>query len=416
MKEKRIHRAWGMLAGCCLLQGGSLGLIHNCRGIFYDPIIRELGFGMGAFTFYVLFFGACSCLILPVVGKLFARYDSRLLLGGASFVFAGSAFCMGLFRTLPAFYIAGAFQGLAGAFLMFFPAPYILGNWFKKKTGLAVGISAAVSGFVGVVGNPLGNAIIERFGWRIGYFVFGAVSLLMMLPVSVLLLRARPEDVGLLPYGQEEAPDAAACPLEGVPAGEAKRTVSFWLLIAAGMLAAMECAYYAHFTPLGVYFGYGSSVGALLVSLSMAGNMASKVLLGHIYDRWGLGISLAVGTGVTLLGFFLLLVDSAPVRMAGAFLYGFCMAMSAIMIAISVKDVYGSRGYGDLLGYSSLVSTLGTSLNNCLIGFMVDGFGKQRGYILSLWGGIVMTAVMGILFIVSIRGGRKTAERFRLPL
>ena len=117
-----------------------------------------------------------------------------------------------------------------------------------------------------------------------------------------------------------------------------------------------------------------------------------------------------------MLGFFLLLVDSAPVRMAGAFLYGFCMAMSAIMIAISVKDVYGSRGYGDLLGYSSLVSTLGTSLNNCLIGFMVDGFGKQRGYILSLWGGIVMTAVMGILFIVSIRGGRKTAERFRLPL
>ena len=99
--------------------------------------------------------------------------------------------------------------------------------------------------------------------------------------------------------------------------------------------------------------------------------------------------------------------------MVGAFLYGFCMAMSAIMIAISVKDVYGSRGYGDLLGYSSLVSTLGTSLNNCLIGFVVDGFGKQKGYIVSLWGGVVMTAAMGVLFIVSIRGGRKTAARFR---
>ena len=156
------------------------------------------------------------------------------------------------FIPCPAFYIAGAFQGLAGAFLMFFPAPYILGNWFKKKTGLAVGISAAVSGFVGVIGNPIGNAVIEHFGWRSGYFIFGVVSLLMMLPVSVLLLRARPEDVGLQPYGQEEVPDAAACPLEGVPAGEAKRTAAFWLLIAAGMLAAMECAYCAHFTPLGV--------------------------------------------------------------------------------------------------------------------------------------------------------------------
>jgi len=99
--------------------------------------------------------------------------------------------------------------------------------------------------------------------------------------------------------------------------------------------------------------------------------------------------------------------------MAGAFLYGFSMAMSAIMIAISVKDVYGTRGYGDLLGYSSLVSTLGTSLNNCLIGFTVDGFGKQRGYIISLWAGIVMTAVMGVLFFVSVRGGRKTASLFK---
>ena len=403
-----------MLAGCCLLQGGSLGLIHNCRGIFYDPIIRELGFGMGAFTFYVLFFGACSCLILPAVGKLFGRYDSRLLLGIASLVFAGSAFCMGLFRSLPAFYIAGGLQGLAGAFLMFFPAPYILGNWFKKKTGLAVGLSAAFSGLVGVVGNPVGNAVIQRLGWRYGSFIFGAVSLLMMLPVSVFLLRARPEDVGMTPYGQEEQPaGAAACVLEGVPAPVAKRTAAFWLLIAAGMLAAMTCAYYAHFSPLGIYFGYGSAVGALLVSLSMAGNMASKLLLGAIYDRFGLGVSLGVGTGVTLVGFLLLLVDSAPVRMVGAFLYGFSMAMSAIMIAISVKDVYGSRGYGDLLAYSSLVSTLGTSLNNCLIGFVVDGFGKQRGYIISLWAGAGMTLVMGILFIVSVRGGRKTAARFR---
>ncbi len=193
----------------------------------------------------------------------------------------------------------------------------------------------------------------------------------------------------------------------------AKRTAAFWLLIAAGMLAAMTCAYYAHFSPLGIYFGYGSAVGALLVSLSMAGNMASKLLLGAIYDRFGLGVSLGVGTGVTLAGFLLLLIDSAPVRMVGAFLYGFSMAMSAIMIAISVKDVYGSRGYGDLLAYSSLVSTLGTSLNNCLIGFVVDGFGKQRGYIISLWAGAVMTLAMGILFIVSVRGGRKTAARFR---
>ena len=99
----RIHRAWWMLIGCCLLQGGSLGIVHNCRGIFYAPVIEDLGFGMGAFTFYVLFFGVCSCIVLPFVGTLFRRIDSRILLGGASLVFSGTVFAMGFFRTLPAF-------------------------------------------------------------------------------------------------------------------------------------------------------------------------------------------------------------------------------------------------------------------------------------------------------------------------
>ena len=94
-KERRIHRAWWMLIGCCLLQGGSLGIIHNCRGIFYDPVIEDLGFGMGAFSFYILFFGVCSCFVLPFVGKLFRKVDSRILLGGASLVFSGTVFVMG---------------------------------------------------------------------------------------------------------------------------------------------------------------------------------------------------------------------------------------------------------------------------------------------------------------------------------
>lgn len=109
----RIHRAWWMLIGCCLLQGGSLGIVHNCRGIFYAPVIEDLGFGMGAFTFYVLFFGVCSCIVLPFVGTLFRRIDSlhsarrrvaRVFRHGVRH---------GLFRTLPAFYIAGALQGFA---------------------------------------------------------------------------------------------------------------------------------------------------------------------------------------------------------------------------------------------------------------------------------------------------------------
>ena len=416
MKEKRrIHRAWWMLIGCCLLQGGSLGIIHNCRGIFYDPVIEDLGFGMGAFSFYILFFGVCSCFVLPFVGKLFRKVDSRILLGGASLVFSGTVFVMGFFHSLPAFYIAGAIQGFASAFLMFFPAPYILGNWFHKKRGLAVGLSAAVAGLAGVLGNPLGSAIIRAFGWRRGFFSFGLISLAMMFPVSVFLLRRSPEDVGCRPYGAEDddALTGESCPLDGVPASRARRESAFWLLILAGLLAAFMCSYYAHLSPLGIYFGYGSMVGALMVSCSMAGNVAGKLLLGQLYDRFGLRMALAAGTAVTGAGYLLLLINSIPARIIGATLYGFSMATSTVMIPITIRDVYGSRDYGELLSYSSMVSTLGTSINMAIIGYMVDGFGRQRGYIISLWYGLALTLAMGALLIVSIRGGRKIAAEYK---
>ena len=414
-KERRIHRAWWMLIGCCLLQGGSLGIIHNCRGIFYDPVIEDLGFGMGAFSFYILFFGVCSCFVLPFVGKLFRNVDSRILLGGASLVFSGTVFVMGFFHSLPAFYIAGAIQGFASAFLMFFPAPYILGNWFHKKRGLAVGLSAAVAGLAGVLGNPLGSAIIRAFGWRRGFFSFGLISLAMMFPVSVFLLRRTPEDVGCRPYGAEDddALTGESCPLDGVPASRARRESAFWLLILAGLLAAFMCSYYAHLSPLGIYFGYGSMVGALMVSCSMAGNVAGKLLLGQLYDRFGLRMALAAGTAVTGAGYLLLLINSIPARIIGATLYGFSMATSTVMIPITIRDVYGSRDYGELLSYSSMVSTLGTSINMAIIGYMVDGFGRQRGYIISLWYGLALTLAMGALLIVSIRGGRKIAAEYK---
>ncbi len=129
-------------------------------------------------------------MVLPFVGKFFQRVDSRTLLGSASVVFSVTVFVMGFFHTLPAFYIAGALQGFAGAFLMFYPAPYILGKWFKKESGLAVGISAAFAGLMGVIFNPIGNALIERYGWRTGFFTFGIISLAMMLPVSVFFSSA----------------------------------------------------------------------------------------------------------------------------------------------------------------------------------------------------------------------------------
>ena len=50
--KQKFHYAWIILAGCCILQGASLGLVNNCAGVFFSPVCEDLGFEMGQLTFY----------------------------------------------------------------------------------------------------------------------------------------------------------------------------------------------------------------------------------------------------------------------------------------------------------------------------------------------------------------------------
>ena len=415
MKQTRhIHRAWYMLAGCCLLQGGAMGLVNNCRGIFISPVTSDLGFSMSSFTLYMFVSAVCGCIVMPFVSRMFERIDSRLLLGGAGLLFSGSVFSMGFADSILFFQIAGVVQGISGAFLMFYPAPFILGNWFYKKSGLAVGICSSFSGVIGILFNPIGNAVIERFGWRGGYFFFGVAVFLMLVPVSVFLLRLRPADAGLLPYGQEGTPEtvAAGAPAEGVPAQAAKRSVYFWMIVFGTLLITSAGSFNAHLSPMGISYGYGARIGALLVSCSMAGNVLSKNLLGILYDHLGLRRALIFGVGASALGCALLLIDSVPVRVIGAFLFGSAMGTNNVATPLVIKDVFGLRDYGELLSYNTLFMTFGNSLALLFGGVMVDAFGAQRGYFLSFVIVLCMLALLAVLYAVAVRGGRRLRSKY----
>ena len=79
-------------------------------------------------------------------------------------------------------------------------SPILLNNWFHKKAGMAVGISAAFSGLMGMMGSSALGFMIPALGWRASYGIIGAASIVLILPVSLFVLRNRPSDKGMLPY------------------------------------------------------------------------------------------------------------------------------------------------------------------------------------------------------------------------
>lgn len=171
--RKKIHYAWFILAGCCIMQGASLGLINNCSGVFYSPVCQDLGFEMGKFTFYRMLYSISSALVLPFVAKSFQKLDVRAVISAAAVVFGVSNMAMGTFTELWQWYAAGMIQGIASSFLCMIAAPILLNNWFHKKAGIAVGISAAFSGLMGMMGSSALGFMIPALGWRASYGIIG---------------------------------------------------------------------------------------------------------------------------------------------------------------------------------------------------------------------------------------------------
>lgn len=124
--EKKFHYAWLILAGCCILQGASLGLINNCAGVFYSPVCEELRFEVGSLAFYRTLFSISSALALPFVARSFRKMDVRLVISVAAVVFGGCNVAMGTFHNLWQWYAAGLIQGAASSFLCMLPAPILL--------------------------------------------------------------------------------------------------------------------------------------------------------------------------------------------------------------------------------------------------------------------------------------------------
>ena len=135
-KKNRLHYAWFILAGCCILQGATLGLINNCAGVFYSPICKELGFELGKLTMYRMLYCISSALALPFVATSFRKHDVRIVISIAAVIYGGCAALMGTFHELRQWHLTGIIQGIASSFVCMIPAPIILGNWFKKKTGM----------------------------------------------------------------------------------------------------------------------------------------------------------------------------------------------------------------------------------------------------------------------------------------
>jgi MFS family permease len=132
----------------------------------------------------------------------------------------------------------GLLGGLGLAATQQVVAAALMGNWFVQRRGLV----QSVVGSAGAVGWMLvvpANMFLERsYGWQTMYRSMGMALVLGMLPLVWALIRDRPEDMGLRPYGTPAVaggtPPVGAGATPGVSRREALRSSRTWYLLYLG--------------------------------------------------------------------------------------------------------------------------------------------------------------------------------------
>ncbi|WP_319633572.1 MFS transporter [Pelagibius marinus] len=182
-----------------------MGQLVNGLSVFFIPLEEAFGWARGAIAF-INTVGLVGLAIGGIVmGRIADRADIRKIclfsVVVTSLCVVAASWAEALWQFYLLFFLAGAFGGGA----LFAPLIALVGNWFRKGAGLAIGIAAAGQG-MGQGGVPFGTAfLIDELGWRGAFMAQGLITLALLVPLA-LLMRAPPQRGAQAAAGREDSP------------------------------------------------------------------------------------------------------------------------------------------------------------------------------------------------------------------
>src|SRR3954470_15566642 len=182
----------------------TMALGVNARTAFsllFSAILDEFGWDRGvtagAFSFGFL----VSALVTPFVGRLTDRRGPRIVVElGVMTMGAGLILAAFIREPWQLYLTLGVLAGGGVNCLAYTVQSLYLTNWFVRRRGLALSIAFSGVGAGSITILPWFAGLIDTAGWRTACVWLGVLLLVLLGPLT-LLLRRRPQDMGLRPDG-----------------------------------------------------------------------------------------------------------------------------------------------------------------------------------------------------------------------
>ena len=404
----QLHYAWIIVAISFVAVVVTAG-VRATPSVLIVPLEAEFHWSRATISFAVgvnlLLYGAVGPFAAAVMDRFGARRTMVLALAVAA---AGVALSPAMREPWQLVLLWGVVTGLSTGFLGGYLAAFIAARWFREREGLVVGILTAGYAAGQLVFLPAMAELATNAGWRVMSFVLAA-TVIAFLPLLALLMRDRPEDLGLARYG-DKTRSRIATPPAGNPVAVAFRALAtgvrsrdFWL-IAGGYFvcgATTNGLIGTHLIAACVDHGLSEVEGAGLLAATGVFALIGGTIAGWLSDRWDNRLLLCAyygfrGLSLLYLPFaFDMSIYGLPVF---SVVYGLDWIASAPPTVRLLTGVVGPERIGIMVAWITVIHQVGSASAAYLAGVLRIEFGTYlEAFILS--GILLIAAALMVLFV-----------------
>jgi MFS family permease len=366
------NRWWIVVAAILSLIVGQGSINVFAAGVFLKPVAAELGFGRGAISTAIGLSNVVTALALPFFGRLVDRYGVRPMLLWSITLFALATAALGLLTPSTAvLLLLFAISGIMAVGQT--PTAYskVITAWFDRQRGLALGLALAGVGLGTILIPQLSNALVQNFGWRIGYVGLGiTIFVLAFLPVAIFVREppARSADR----HSQAVA--------QGIGFAEAVRTWRYWAMALTFFFAATTInGSIIHVVPLLTDRGIAPGVAAAALSAAGLALIVGRLVAGYLLDKIfapyiAVFFLLCPMAGLAILGSGV--AGSWP--LVGTILLGLGIGAEIDLLSFIISRYFGIRFFATLHGFCFALALIGNAVGASILGWV---FQLEHSYV-----------------------------------
>jgi len=388
--DQRRYYGWTMLPVAML------GFIATTPGqtfgvsIFNESMRLSLGLSHGELAAAYTLGTLGASIPLAYVGGLIDRHGLRKTMTAVIALFGLACFAVsaagGWFTLFAAFLILR----LLGPGALGLSSSNTLANWFHRRLGLVEGIRH-VGMAVSMAVVPVVNLwLLNQFGWRGSYTVFGLAVWAGMLPLMLFIYRERPEDVGQVMDGARSTGESgesvsAAKRDPGISLRQAVRTRAFWIVCAGNStFGIIHTAVFFCIVPIFLDKGLTAAHAAQMLTIFAVSLAMMQFFGGMLADRIPADRLLPAPLAGLAVSMLLLMQLDSP---AAALMCGAVMGVSQGLFFAATNPLwaryFGRLHLGRIRGTVATINVGSSSLGPLLFGVCRDILGSYDAILIA---------------------------------